>query len=141
MSERTALYRLYNDSDTLLYVGISHQPEVRWTRHLADKAWWPTVRRFTVDWYATREDALAEETRAIKAERPLHNVANVDWRPIVDTGQRGMKVSNKPGKAYKVNLRMDKDLWDAFGLVVGDAKRSVLIRDFIRSIVEEADVA
>lgn len=31
--ERTALYRLYDAGDRLLYIGISNNPEARWARH------------------------------------------------------------------------------------------------------------
>jgi predicted GIY-YIG superfamily endonuclease len=38
--ERTALYRLYDATDQLLYVGISTNPEERWKTHTMLKSWW-----------------------------------------------------------------------------------------------------
>lgn len=71
----TALYRLFDAADQLLYVGISTQPETRWTQHAADKPWWPLVQRREVEWHPDREAAEAAERSAIGAEEPLYNTA------------------------------------------------------------------
>lgn len=78
----TAVYRLYDDRNVLLYVGISDNPERRWQDH-GTKPWWPTVTRRTVAWFDTRVEALAEETRAILRENPLHNVAGTPQHTAV----------------------------------------------------------
>lgn len=77
--ERTALYRLFDANDRLLYVGISENPERRWQTHAytARATWWPQVARKTVKWYDTRPDAADAELKAIGSERPLHNLAGV----------------------------------------------------------------
>ena len=69
-----ALYRLYGDTGQLLYVGISNDPGRRFGQHASTKSWWQAVRGISLDWYSSREDALAAETRAIRVERPLANV-------------------------------------------------------------------
>ena len=69
-----ALYRFYGDTGQLLYVGITHDPGKRLAQHTATKHWWSAVRGISLDWYSSREDALAAERRAIKVERPLMNV-------------------------------------------------------------------
>jgi len=74
MSQRTALYRLFNTSDVLLYVGIAFDPKNRWYEHASTKSWWPEVARKEVEWHANRPTALAAERRAIVAERPLYNI-------------------------------------------------------------------
>ena len=71
----TALYRLYDAEDRLLYVGISGDLKERLKTHASLKPWWPDVVRKTVQWYATRADAAEAEIKAIGSERPLHNVA------------------------------------------------------------------
>lgn len=75
-SERTAVYRIYGADSELLYVGITKDFGARWAQHAAKQPWWPEVARQTVDWHESREAALAEEARAIKAEGPRHN----SWR-------------------------------------------------------------
>lgn len=70
---RTALYRLRDASDQLLYIGVSDAPLRRWVEHSKDKPWWPLVVAFAFEWYDSRAEALRVEARAIKTERPLHN--------------------------------------------------------------------
>jgi DNA-binding transcriptional regulator YhcF (GntR family)/predicted GIY-YIG superfamily endonuclease len=73
-SERTALYRLFDASGALLYVGITSDPENRWRQHaLLNKAWWPNVATKKIDWIADRATAGAAEVDAIKSEAPRHN--------------------------------------------------------------------
>lgn len=72
-TRRTALYRLYDDADVLLYVGIAFNPEARWLAHQGDKLWWADVRRKQVDWFLSRESASAAESEVIATERPLYN--------------------------------------------------------------------
>lgn len=72
-AERTALYRLYDTNDLLLYVGITSEPKVRMKAHAADKAWWPEVSTREFEWFDSREDAAKAEIAAIRAEIPVHN--------------------------------------------------------------------
>ncbi len=81
MSERTAVYRLYEASDALLYVGVSSNFGRRWKQHAAAQPWWPDVQRLTVDWYPDRPSALSAERVAIKAEVPAHNVMHAGRQP------------------------------------------------------------
>lgn len=71
--ERTALYRLYDASDQLLYVGIATDPKARWYRHASDKDWWGDVATREVEWFASREEASNAEITAIHKEKPTHN--------------------------------------------------------------------
>ena len=75
--EPTAVYRLYDKTDALLYVGITRDLRMRFAQHEADKPWWPDVARKTMAWHGKRSDALAEEDRAIDEEHPVHNVAGI----------------------------------------------------------------
>lgn len=77
----TSLYRFWNDSDELLYVGITHRGWRRFNEHASAKAWWHLVHTVTVDHYPNRETARAAELTAIQSERPRFNIA--------DTGRTG----------------------------------------------------
>jgi len=78
---RTAVYRLYDSADHLLYVGITHDPEQRWTTHAGTKTWWPQVAHNTIEWHDNRQLAEAAEKTAIRDERPAHNRADSPWIP------------------------------------------------------------
>lgn len=73
----TTLYRLYNDTDELLYVGISE----RWTRrlgqHRASKPWWAEVAKVHLETIPDRHCAERAEIAAIQVEKPRHNVVHV----------------------------------------------------------------
>ena len=114
MSERTALYRMFDREGTLLYVGITNNFGRRWARHAATQPWYPDVQRQTVDWYPSREDAEREEVDAIKAEVPKYNTMHspVPWRRW--RGQPQVAAPQKP-------LRPDDDrLVDLTGFTSGD---------------------
>ncbi len=69
----TALYRFYDVSPRLLYVGVTDSPAVLWGQHAATSPWWPEVAIKTIEWYPTRQAALDAEDAAIAAENPVHN--------------------------------------------------------------------
>ena len=70
---RSALYRLYDSEETLLYVGISTQPAERLKQHALEKLWWHHVARREITWLDNRAEALAAEAKAMEEERPLYN--------------------------------------------------------------------
>ncbi|MEV6165721.1 GIY-YIG nuclease family protein [Streptomyces sp. NPDC052052] len=76
-NEPTALYRLYDSNDALLYLGISWNPDARMEDHVKDKHWIHFVARRTVEWYPNRPAALAAEAAATAIEKPLHDSS---WR-------------------------------------------------------------
>ena len=69
------LYRFWNESDELLYVGITARPWERWKQHRAEKPWWEEVTKVTIENFTTRVEVKAAETVAIKTEGPLYNIA------------------------------------------------------------------
>src|ERR1700733_9621020 len=71
---RTALYRFYDNRETLLYVGISNDPRRRQSEH-KKKPWYPHVRHQATTWYDTEREARRAETRAIRRECQEFNVA------------------------------------------------------------------
>lgn len=78
---RTALYRLYDGEGVLLYIGITNMPNVRFASH-SMKSWWRRVARKDITWFENRPQAEQAETRAIRAERPVFNVAKSPWRSV-----------------------------------------------------------
>ncbi|GAA2803283.1 DUF6907 domain-containing protein [Streptomyces showdoensis] len=94
MTERTALYRLYDAEDRLLYIGITKNLEQRWTGHkysATSSKWWPSVSRKVIEWHPTLEAADAAETAAIVQERPAYNRAKQPY----DNPVRGPRISDE----------------------------------------------
>lgn len=67
------LYRMFDYSNTLLYVGISQSFFNRVDQHAADKDWFCDVERITAERFGTRQEALIHEKNAIQREKPMHN--------------------------------------------------------------------
>lgn len=72
---RTAVYRLYDRDERLLYAGITYDLEERWSKHARTKTWWSQVRHRTAVWHQTRLSAAIEEHCAIRYENPMYNLA------------------------------------------------------------------
>lgn len=70
----TALYRLYGADGTLLYIGVTDNPDRRFKQHRDTKPWWPQVAQKTIEWRPSRVVALADEADAIRAEAPVYNI-------------------------------------------------------------------
>jgi predicted GIY-YIG superfamily endonuclease len=68
-----ALYRFYDRTDALLYVGITMDLPKRFRQHRKAKPWWLAVTRVEVEHFDTRGEALGAEKSAIKDECPLYN--------------------------------------------------------------------
>ncbi|MFF9197319.1 hypothetical protein ACF09L_19135 [Streptomyces sp. NPDC014779] len=82
-TDETAVYRLFDVDDRLLYVGMGRNPMGRWASHAELHPWWPNVVRFEVAWYSTRREAAAEERRALKEEVTLHNIHGTERHGLV----------------------------------------------------------
>jgi hypothetical protein len=72
-ARRTAVYRLYDKRERLLYAGIAYDTEGRWQEHARDKPWWRDVYWKTIVWHGSRLGAAIEEYCAIRYENPVHN--------------------------------------------------------------------
>lgn len=73
--KRTAMYRHFNAAGKLLYVGISLSAVQRLAQHRHTAHWFDDIRRVEVEWFISREDALAAEASAIRTEAPVCNIA------------------------------------------------------------------
>jgi excinuclease UvrABC nuclease subunit len=67
------LYRHYNGEGQLIYVGCSLSSVARLAQHREHSHWFSNIARVTIQRFETRQEALAEETRAIRSEHPLYN--------------------------------------------------------------------
>lgn len=69
---RTALYRHFDASGTLLYVGISLSAVARLSQH-GRKPWFDAIDTMTVEYFDDRFSALRAERAAIISEKPSFN--------------------------------------------------------------------
>ena len=68
-----ALYRFYDSSGSLLYVGVTGRPLERWAGHRRTAVWWKDVASLEWDWHHDMWWALRAEREAIVTLNPLHN--------------------------------------------------------------------
>ena len=73
--QATALYRHFNATGQLLYIGISSRPATRTAEHYLRSSWFIEVARIDIEWFGSRLDAEQAEWAAIRHEKPLHNKA------------------------------------------------------------------
>ncbi|WP_405531523.1 GIY-YIG nuclease family protein [Streptomyces avidinii] len=69
----TALYRIFDAEDRLLYVGISGYPVTRLDAHRRGAPWRAEIARHAVEEFPTRQQAAFAESEAINIERPRYN--------------------------------------------------------------------
>ncbi|WP_327162079.1 GIY-YIG nuclease family protein [Streptomyces zaomyceticus] len=82
-TDETAVYRLYDAVNRLLYVGMGRNPMGRWASHADKHPWWQEVVRYEVTWYPTRIEAAAEERRALKEDDTVHNIHSTERHGLV----------------------------------------------------------
>jgi len=70
----TQLYRHYDSSGQLLYVGISLSALWRTMTHRRDSAWWNEVTVVKIENHRNRWRAIEAERQAIVEERPRYNI-------------------------------------------------------------------
>lgn len=87
--ERTALYRFFDATGQLLYVGVSGNTESRWRQHAESKAWWSDVAEKTTEWLDSRPEALDAERIAIRTEKPLYNHQHKPSSIVDEISRRG----------------------------------------------------
>jgi predicted GIY-YIG superfamily endonuclease len=75
MSKQT-LYRFYDSSDSLLYVGITNTWYQRFHQHERSSGWFSKVAYATFESYESREAVEDAELVAIKTENPQFNKAS-----------------------------------------------------------------
>jgi excinuclease UvrABC nuclease subunit len=70
----TYLYRLWDDNDQLLYVGISKSAMARLTQHQRNKEWSQEIAKVTIESVGSRDEAQRLEKIAIQNEQPKYNI-------------------------------------------------------------------
>lgn len=70
---RLLLYRIYSDDGTLLYVGATVNPGVRFSEHASHTPWWDEASEIKLQRCESVEALKAAEIEAIKAENPRYN--------------------------------------------------------------------
>ncbi|MFH8410719.1 GIY-YIG nuclease family protein [Streptomyces sp. NPDC018019] len=70
---RTALYRLYDAEEDLLYIGISRKLTQRFREHEHSRSWWHCVKYVDLTWFDSHPRAYAAEKAAQHSERPPYN--------------------------------------------------------------------
>jgi hypothetical protein len=93
------VYRLYDDSGALLYIGKTYDVGVRlyWgpTSHALTKDWFPQVSRVVVQTFSSDADALAAEAHAIHTEAPRHNVVRPRLHALREAPQPLAEISGE----------------------------------------------
>lgn len=92
----TSLYRLYDKSGVLLYVGVAQSLLTRMNQHRLNARWFRDVVRVDVQHFDHRGDALAAETEAIETEKPKYNVVDTG-RTYAWDGSRLKKARERAG--------------------------------------------
>lgn len=122
------LYRMYDDADFLLYVGITLDPVARFAAHREDKPWWQQVSRIDLEHYDTRAEVEAAEAAAILDESPLYNRAG---RPVYGPPRPPRRGPN-PDHTRARPIRVPDEDWTKFERTAGFRQRAAVLLEFIR---------
>lgn len=96
---KTALYRHFDQSGTLLYVGISLSAASRLSQHMRGSDWRDVIANVQIEQFSDRQQALDAEKAAIITEGPLWNKAH---KPAPEKDQQLKKLTQKPAKSTKI---------------------------------------
>jgi predicted GIY-YIG superfamily endonuclease len=131
---RTALYRLYDIDDRLLYIGIAVDPESRMRVHAREKTWWPLVAQRSIEWFTDRPTAEAAERSAIITEKPVHNVSHSTTRQRGDAKHEYRSPYPKPRQ-----VRVATQRWMEFGRAakLGGTSRGKVVAQLIDWYIRE----
>ena len=73
------LYRHFDETGALLYVGISLSAITRLRQHRDRSVWFSQIKSITITQFETRADAKIAEKAAIQTEHPVYNK---DWNKL-----------------------------------------------------------
>lgn len=68
------LYRVFDVSGRLLYVGMTLNIASRFSTHRRDRPWWTGAATITLEHFANRAAVETAERKAIEDEAPVHNI-------------------------------------------------------------------
>lgn len=117
------LYRFYDRTDTLLYIGITNDPKTRFKWHRKNQPWWSDVdqSKTRIEYHATRDSVLKAERAAIEDETPLYNDQH---NPSVDTPASIMAEEAKADLADSILRRLAGDE-DAYKEILQEATEQI----------------
>ncbi len=115
------VYRLFDNDDTLLYIGASKTPQGRLVAH-ARKPWGSAIDHMTEKAYPTRGLAEAAEQEAIASEQPRHNYL---YHP-----------NPGPRLARNLNYRIPDDLHRALKILC--AQEGITLKTLIERMLRAA---
>lgn len=137
------VYRVYDSSDDLLYVGCSVRPERRVEDHRRRQPWGDQIATYTVEELPARDLALAYERRSIIAERPKHNARhNPDW-----DASTGPRIPGAESGIVPITVSVPRDVADEVKRLAEGAERSfaaqvrVALRQHIKDERAKKDAA
>ncbi len=96
----TNLYRHYDSSDKLLYVGISVSAVNRLKEHIDSSKWTSDISTVKIESFPDRNSALLAEKLAIKTEKPIWN--------IIHNREEKKKIEKKKIEKKKIENSIDK---------------------------------
>jgi predicted GIY-YIG superfamily endonuclease len=109
--EPAAVYRLWDADGKLLYIGSAHDPEGRCKEH-QKKPWWPEVASRTEEWHSNRGTAYIHEMKAIRAERPKHNVMGAPgYTPDSEAVRLRNSLASLRGRLFGASGRVSVDVY------------------------------
>lgn len=114
------VYRAYDRSGDLLYVGVSLSAWMRLASHRT-KEWWTDVANITVEHFETIDEAGAAESAAILSEGPAHNVARPGQRVTEDVLARRRATRERKRAEREANARdLERTHYYAYNLAACD---------------------
>lgn len=83
-----AVYRHFDATGSLLYVGKSINALVRTQQHLRRSIWFQQICTITIEWFASEREALEAEGRIIRDEKPKYNIVGAPGRMLPHIARR-----------------------------------------------------
>lgn len=115
------LYRFFDSSGALLYIGITETFGARLVAHEATKPWFADVAAISIERHPSRSALAEAEAEAVRREQPLHNLVRF-------TGPTKLR-----------SFRIDADLYDAAQAEAaerGETVTSVIVAAFAEYLDE-----
>lgn len=101
------LYRVFNETGDLLYVGATTNPSLRFHKHSRETDWWGEAARIELQHFDNVDDLLDAESDVIGRENPKYNVL---WK-IGKVRASAMKGPRRPRGDGTIFQRASDGMW------------------------------